>query len=551
MHSASGSHGSPRRVVDRSLTARFIRPAGSHGPHVSSLLSRLLNHPLRSCSSQQREPPKSPWRSHFVMKGTPIEKHESRFNILINRPVPPFLPCVMQSSLCRSACGPAAPQGAIIRRLATNVPPLSTACWPATRSSAPRSACAAAALCQGASGAAVCQPAQQQQLLLLSSKKLQHQVRVHSHQRQRRTRCNASAAGAAGGGSDRAAAPLAERLTAVAAAAAAFAQAQFLPLALVTAIAAGCAYPAAGVAVGQLPNLTAFVTTAMFVISGLQLRQGEAAQALKARGARGAWRGRGALHPQRAAGCTPPPPLRPPAARAPAYIPSPPRLARPPRAAAVVYGVAAILFITPLVSLAVLALPLQPPVLALGLAVFCCMPTALSSGITLTQVSAPSAPAEHEAPAARARLADPEAGCACPGPPPWQQPRAAQRPRPRLGRPSHPPTRPPARRAPAPRPRAASRRQRRARAAPHCGLQHAGRLHYALHAAGAAGAQPRRRRARAAAAAGESCPEHPAAHSVWRGGARLCSRCGRAGGRADGGRGAAHCSAWALAASDS
>lgn len=58
----------------------------------------------------------------------------------------------------------------------------------------------------------------------------------------------------------------------------------------------------------------------------------------------------------------------------------------PNQSGAVAFGVASILFLTPLISLAVLRLPLQPPELALGLAVFCCMPTALSSGITLTQV---------------------------------------------------------------------------------------------------------------------------------------------------------------------
>lgn len=52
----------------------------------------------------------------------------------------------------------------------------------------------------------------------------------------------------------------------------------------------------------------------------------------------------------------------------------------------VAYGITSILLITPLIALAVLRLPLQPPELALGLAVFCCMPTALSSGVALTTV---------------------------------------------------------------------------------------------------------------------------------------------------------------------
>lgn len=45
-----------------------------------------------------------------------------------------------------------------------------------------------------------------------------------------------------------------------------------------------------------------------------------------------------------------------------------------------------ILLVTPLLGLLAVQLPLQPPALALGLGVFCCMPTALSSGITFTQV---------------------------------------------------------------------------------------------------------------------------------------------------------------------
>lgn len=54
---------------------------------------------------------------------------------------------------------------------------------------------------------------------------------------------------------------------------------------------------------------------------------------------------------------------------------------------AALYGVTAILFFTPLLALTVQRLPLGRPELAFGLAVFCCMPTALSSGVTLTQAS--------------------------------------------------------------------------------------------------------------------------------------------------------------------
>ena len=76
----------------------------------------------------------------------------------------------------------------------------------------------------------------------------------------------------------------------------------------------------------------------IFVISGLSLRRGEAMRALSAWGA-------------------------------------------------ILFGFASILFITPLAALAVQRLPLGSPELTLGLAVFCCMPTTLSSGVSLTQVT--------------------------------------------------------------------------------------------------------------------------------------------------------------------
>ena len=53
---------------------------------------------------------------------------------------------------------------------------------------------------------------------------------------------------------------------------------------------------------------------------------------------------------------------------------------------ATLYGCVAILALTPLAAYAALALPLAPRELAVGLAVFCCMPTTLSSGVSLTQV---------------------------------------------------------------------------------------------------------------------------------------------------------------------
>jgi sodium/bile acid cotransporter 7 len=53
---------------------------------------------------------------------------------------------------------------------------------------------------------------------------------------------------------------------------------------------------------------------------------------------------------------------------------------------AIAYGLTSILLLTPLAALLVLRLPLQPPEMALGLAVFCCVPTTLSTGVTLTTV---------------------------------------------------------------------------------------------------------------------------------------------------------------------
>lgn len=57
-----------------------------------------------------------------------------------------------------------------------------------------------------------------------------------------------------------------------------------------------------------------------------------------------------------------------------------------PYAGTVAYGLISILLLSPLLAPAVLALPLEPFALRLGLAVFVCMPTALSSGIAMTQV---------------------------------------------------------------------------------------------------------------------------------------------------------------------
>ena len=87
-------------------------------------------------------------------------------------------------------------------------------------------------------------------------------------------------------------------------------------------------------------NLQMVSTFGIFVISGLGLKRSQAMQALKS------WK-------------------------------------------AALFGFISILVLSPLAGFAALRLPLQPPELAFGLAVFCCMPCTLSSGVSLTQVSHP------------------------------------------------------------------------------------------------------------------------------------------------------------------
>ena len=57
---------------------------------------------------------------------------------------------------------------------------------------------------------------------------------------------------------------------------------------------------------------------------------------------------------------------------------------------ALAYGMLMILLGTTALAPLLLALPLQPPDLSLGLAVFCCMPTSLSTGVQLSQVGRPT-----------------------------------------------------------------------------------------------------------------------------------------------------------------
>ncbi|KAG2483005.1 hypothetical protein HYH03_018086 [Edaphochlamys debaryana] len=105
---------------------------------------------------------------------------------------------------------------------------------------------------------------------------------------------------------------------------------------LLTALAAAAVKPSWGQAAAAT-SLQSAVTFAIFVLQGVMLRRGEAEKALGAKGA-------------------------------------------------ILWGLASILVITPLTAPLAGALPLQPPGLALGLLVFACMPTTLSSGVALTQV---------------------------------------------------------------------------------------------------------------------------------------------------------------------
>lgn len=54
---------------------------------------------------------------------------------------------------------------------------------------------------------------------------------------------------------------------------------------------------------------------------------------------------------------------------------------------ALLYGLVAILGLTPFGAFLALRLPLSPPEFGTGLAVFCCMPTTLSSGVSLSQAA--------------------------------------------------------------------------------------------------------------------------------------------------------------------
>lgn len=113
-----------------------------------------------------------------------------------------------------------------------------------------------------------------------------------------------------------------------------FLRKQFLPIGLLSAAFVGITLPAPGIAMSRLPTHVVAIVF-IFLISGLMLRTDEIKAAIRA------WH-------------------------------------------AALWGCTSILVVTPAVGVAItLCLPLDPE-LKLGLALFCCMPTTLSSGIALT-----------------------------------------------------------------------------------------------------------------------------------------------------------------------
>uniref|UniRef100_A0A7C9ATW6 Uncharacterized protein n=1 Tax=Opuntia streptacantha TaxID=393608 RepID=A0A7C9ATW6_OPUST len=116
-----------------------------------------------------------------------------------------------------------------------------------------------------------------------------------------------------------------------------FAANNFLPLALIGGVALGFANPTLGCLADKY-HLSKVSTFCIFIISGLTLRSEEIGQATDA------W---------------------------PTGL----------------FGLASILLLTPNFSRLILQLNLQPPEFVTGLALFCCMPTTLSSGVSLTQLA--------------------------------------------------------------------------------------------------------------------------------------------------------------------
>lgn len=113
-----------------------------------------------------------------------------------------------------------------------------------------------------------------------------------------------------------------------------FLDANYIPIALIGSIVFGWLCPGPGT-FAAARNLQTFSTIGIFIISGILLQRGEAAAALRS-------------------------PI------------------------AIAFGILSTLLITPLAAFGVMRLPLHPPEMALGLAVFCCVPTTLSTCVTLS-----------------------------------------------------------------------------------------------------------------------------------------------------------------------
>lgn len=116
-----------------------------------------------------------------------------------------------------------------------------------------------------------------------------------------------------------------------------FARGNILPLALISAVTLGLTCPSLGCAVDKY-HVSKIGPFGIFVISGLVLRSEEIGAAVEA------W---------------------------PVGL----------------FGLVSILFLTPYFSRVILQIQLQPQEFITGLAIFCCMPTTLSSGVALTQLA--------------------------------------------------------------------------------------------------------------------------------------------------------------------
>eukprot|EP00899_Mesostigma_viride_P024872 jgi/Mesvir1/556/Mv11407-RA.2 len=121
-----------------------------------------------------------------------------------------------------------------------------------------------------------------------------------------------------------------------------FVQAQFLPLGLVVGILCGYCWPHYGT-IAASQSLHRFATIGIFTISGLCLRPAQIQQTMHE------WR-------------------------------------------AILYSCASIWFLTPWVALLVLQLPLVPREFPLGVALFACMPTTLSTAVALSQAVGANVP---------------------------------------------------------------------------------------------------------------------------------------------------------------